>query len=149
MATTIDNATLTITINEDVKLNGQQVGSKSVQTLSGINEASRRIFSVPLHEVQIMALSSSAAAGTYETSSLKYMRITNMDSTNFVRLSFMSGSLNRFDTKLPAKMSAIFSSPSISGSSAGSAFDSFSNLTSIKAVADTAVVDVEMFVACT
>jgi hypothetical protein len=147
MATLVDDATLTITVNEDVKLNGQQVGSKTVQTISGINEASRRIFSVPTYETEILALSSSAGAGTYVTANMQYIRITNLDDTNFVRLTFSSGSLNRYDMKLPAKRTAIFTSPSISGSDAGSSFGSFVDFDSMKASANTAAVDVELFVA--
>ena len=147
MATLVDDATLTVTVNEDVKLNGQQVGSKIVQTISGINEASRRIFSVPTYETEILALSSSAGAGTYVTANIQYIRITNLDDTNFVRLTFSSGSLNRYDMKLPAKRTAIFTSPSISGSDAGDSFGSFVDFDSMKASANTAAVDVELFVA--
>ena len=147
MATLVDDATLTVTVNEDVKLNGQQVGSKVVQTISGINEASRRIFSVPTYETEILALSSSAGAGTYVTANMQYIRITNLDDTNFVRLTFSSGSLNRYDMKLPAKRTAIFTSPSISGSDAGDSFGSFVDFDSMKASANTAAVDVEIFVA--
>lgn len=151
MATTIDDATLTITVNEDVKLNGQQVGSKIVQKIENVNEASRRVFSVPTNETQILALSSSAGAGTYQTSAVKYIRVSNMDDTNFVRLTFLSGSSNRYDVKLPAKRTAMFTSPSISGSdgAGGSGFGSFVDFDSMKATADTASVDIELFVAST
>jgi hypothetical protein len=147
MATLINDATLTVTVNEDVKLNGQQVGSKIVQAIPGINEASRRIFSVPTYETEILALSSSAGAGTYVTANMQYIRITNLDDTNFVRLTFSSGSLNRYDMKLPAKRTAIFTSPSISGSDAGDSFGSFVDFDSMKASANTAAVDIELFVA--
>ena len=147
MATTVDNATLTVTVNEDVKLNGHQVGSMIVQKINDINEASRRVFSVPTYETEILALSSSAGAGTYVTSDLQYIRISNLDDTNFVRLSFTSGSLNRYDMKLPAKRTAIFTSPSISGSAGGDSFGSFVDFDSMKASADTSAVDVEIFVA--
>jgi len=149
MASTIGNATLTITVNENVKLNGQQVGSKVVQTIGSINEASRRIFSVPTFETEILALSSSAGAGTYITADIQYIRVTNLDDTNFVRLTFTSGSLNRYDVKLPAKRTAMFTNAGISGSAAGTSFDAFVNFDSMKAAADTAAVDVEMFVAST
>ena len=87
MATTIDDATLTVTVNEDVKLNGHQVGSKITQTIEGINEASRRVMTIPTHETEILALSSSAGAGTYVTENMQYIRVSNLDDTNFVRLS--------------------------------------------------------------
>jgi|TARA_R110000824_G_scaffold60050_6_gene160865 hypothetical protein len=149
MATTIDNATLTVTVNEDIKLNGQQVGSKIVQAIAGINEASRRVLSVPTYETEILALSSSAGGGTYVTSNLKYIRVSNMDDTNFVRITFVSGSSNRYDMKLPAKRTAIFTSPSISGSDGGAGFGSFVSFDSMKATADTSSVDLELFVAST
>jgi len=118
-----------------------------VQAIPGINEASRRIFSVPTYETEILALSSSAGAGTYVTANMQYIRITNLDDTNFVRLTFSSGSLNRYDMKLPAKRTAIFTSPSISGSDAGDSFGSFVDFDSMKASANTAAVDIELFVA--
>ena len=83
MATTIDNATLTVTVNEDIKL------------------------------------------------------------------TFVSGSSNRYDMKLPAKRTAIFTSPSISGSDGGAGFGSFVSFDSMKATADTSSVDLELFVAST
>lgn len=149
MATTINDATLTVTINEDVKLNGQQLGSKIVHNIANINEASRRVFSVPTNETEILALSSSAGAGTYVTSNIKYIRVSNMDDTNFVRLTFISGSSNKYDVKLPAQRTAMFTTPSISGSNSGDAFASFVDFTSMKATADTDAVDVEIFVAST
>ena len=87
MASTVSNATLTLTVSEDVKLNGNQVGAKVVQTITDINEASRRILSVPTYETEILALSGAAGAGTYVTGDLQYIRISNLDDTNFVRIS--------------------------------------------------------------
>ncbi len=148
MATKIDDATLTITVNEDIKLNGHQLGSKVIETIGGINEASRRILSVPTSETEILALSSSAGAGTYVTTDIQYIRVSNMDDTNFVRLTFSSGTLNRYDMKLPANRTAIFTSPSISGSHLDNdTFSSFVDFESMKAAADTAAVDLELFVA--
>jgi hypothetical protein len=147
MASIIEDSTLTLTFNEDIKLNGQQFGGKTVHTITGINEACKRIFNVPLFETQILALSSSAGAGTYDSSKIKYARLTNLDDTNFVRLSFSSGSLNKYDVKLPANRTICFCSPSMSGSSTGDLFSSFVDFDSLKAKSDTAVVDVELFVA--
>jgi len=149
MATTIDDATLTVTINEDVKLNGHQVGSRVTHSIPNVNEASRRVFTVPTYETEILALSSSAGAGTYVTANLQYVRLTNLDDTNFVRIVFLKGSGNRYDIKIPAKRSAIFTSTSISGSAAGATFGSFVDFTSMKATADSAEVDIELFVAST
>jgi len=149
MATTISNATMTVTVNEDVKLNGYQVGSKVVQKISNINEASRRIMSVPTSTISILTLGSTAGAGGFVTGDLKYIRVSNLDDTNFVRLTFVSGSANKFDMKLPASRTAIFTSAAISGSNSGTTFDAFSNFDTMQAISDTAVVDIELFVAST
>jgi len=149
MATTVDNANLVVTVNEDVKLNGYQVGSKMVQTITNINEASRRVMTIPTSSISILTLGSTNSAGGFVTSALQYVRVTNLDDTNFIRLTFVSGSSNRFDMKLPAKRTAIFTSPSISGSNVGSSFDTFSSFDTMQATADTASVDIELFVAST
>ena len=43
MATTITNAVLTVSINENINLNGSQQGSSNTFSISGINEISKRI----------------------------------------------------------------------------------------------------------
>lgn len=150
MATTLTDATLTITVNEDVKLNGQQVGSKIVQTIGGINEVSKRIMTIPTTETAVLTLGAAASAGGYVTANIQYIRVSNLDDTNFVRLSFLSGSgaaSNRYDMKLPAKRTALFSAAGVSGSNVGSSFNAFSNFDTMNATSDTAVVDIELFVA--
>ena len=154
MATTLDNATLTVQVREDITLNNRKLGGQNVHTIQGINEVSERVLSVPTDEVKILGLSGTIGAGTYVTSDIQYIRLTNLDNSNFVRLSFISGSstvtgekANRFDLKLEAERTMIFTNASISGSNENLSFSSFSNFTDLKAKADTAAVDIELFVA--
>ena len=72
---------------------------------------------VPTTRTKILALSSSAGAGTFVTANLKYIRLTNLDNSNFVRLNFVSGSggtANRYEVKLEADRSMVFTNASIS-----------------------------------
>lgn len=154
MATTIDNATLTVQVREEITLNNRKLGGQNVHKISGINEVSERILTVPTSEVAILGLDSTVGAGTYITSDVQYIRLTNLDNTNFVRLTFVSGSsadagakANRFDVKLEANRSMIFTNSSISGSNENLSFSSFSDFSDLKATADTASVDMELFVA--
>lgn len=154
MASKIDNATLTVQVREEVTLNNRKLGGQNVHKIEGINEVSERILTVPTSEVAIMGLSSTVGAGTYITSDVQYIRLTNLGNTNFVRLTFVSGSsadagakANRFDLKLEAERSMIFTKASISGSNENLSFSSFSDFTDLKATADTAAVDIELFVA--
>jgi len=151
MASTLTTSTLTVRITEEVELNGKKLGNSNLHNIKGINEVSERILTVPTTEIAVLNLGSSNGAGTFVTSDVQYLRLTNLDNTNFVRLSFISGSagtpLNRYDIKLEPQRSMMFTNASISGSAAGSAFNAFSSFDSLKATADTASVDLEMFVA--
>ena len=154
MASTVSTATLKILIQEDITLNNKVMGGKTIHNITGINEVSERIFKVPTHRVSILALSSSAGAGTYNTGGVKYIRLTNLDDTNYVTLSFRSGSIgwasgSKYEVKLEAKRTMMFNNASLSGSARAAAFNSFSDFTSLDATANSAACEVEMFVATT
>ena len=147
MSSTITKATLSVVINESVKLNEKEYGARQEVKIKNINEVSQRIVNVPTSQVTILQLSSSVGPGTYKTSDLQYLRMTNLDNENWVRLSFSSGSANRFDVKLGALQSYIVTNASISGSAAGDQFGAFVNFDTLKADANTAACDIELFLA--
>ena len=150
MATTLSDAKLTLRVSEEITLNGRKLGNSNKHEISGINEVSERILTIPTSEVTVVSASSGVGAGTFLSSSIKYIRLTNLDDSNFVRLSFASGSSstsNTSDFKLEAKRTMIFTNTAFSGSAAGASFDSFSDFTDLKGTADTSSVDVELFVA--
>ena len=156
MATTIDNAKLTVRVTEDITLNGRKLGNSNKHEISGINEVSERILTVPTSEITILSASSAVGAGTYVQSNVKYVRLTNLDDSNFVRLTFVSGTnsatgiqSNTADFKLEAARSMIFTNTSFSGSANDATFGSCSDFSNLKGTADTAAVDVEIFVATT
>ena len=140
MATTVSAATLSVFIQEEITINGVKQGAK----------VQHNIAEIAAKEPIILLLSSSAGAGTYATQNFKYARLTNLDDTNFLRVTLLSGSSGSVLTqKLPPKRSMIFTSTSISGSSAGVSFDAFSDFTSVKAKADSSAIDLGIFVATT
>ena len=147
MSSTITKATLSVVINESVKLNEKEYGARQEVKIKNINEVSQRIVSVPTSQVTILQLSSSVGPGTYKTSDLQYLRMTNLDNENWVRLSFSSGSANRFDVKLGALQSYIVTNASISGSASGDQFGAFVDFDTLKADANTAACDIELFLA--
>jgi len=154
MATTVTTATLKILIQEDITINNKVMGGKTIHSVTRVNEVSERIMTIPTHQVSILALSSSAGAGTYVTNKVAYIRLTNLDNQNFVRLTFRSGSLgttttNTYDVKLDANRTLMFTNASISGSAAGASFGTFSNFTSLDATANSSACEVELFVATT
>jgi len=156
MTTTIENAKLTVRVTEDITLNGRKLGNTNKHEILNINEVSERILTVPTSQVTILSASSAVGPGTYLSGSIKYIRVTNLDDTNFVRVSFLSGTnsatgiqANTTDFKLEAKRSMIFTNTSFSGSATAATFGSFSSFSDLKAVADSASVDIELFVATT
>ena len=148
MASTVDSSTLTIRISEDVELNGKKLGNSNIQKIKGINEVSERIVTALTTGTTILTLAAAAGAGTFVKDNVKYIRITNLDNTNFIRLALITdaGGTPAAHVKIRALDSFILSS-----NSAATVVDSdavsFSNITSIKAWADTANVDLELFVA--
>lgn len=150
MASTIDTATLQVQILEDIELNGVKRGSRSYHTFANIKQIDERILTVPTYEVDILLLSSSAAAGTYATNSFKYARLTNLDDTNYVSVTLLSGSQgSKSVQKLLPKTSMMITDLALSGSSAGVSFGSFNDITAVKASANSANVDLSLFVATT
>jgi hypothetical protein len=153
MASTVSNAKLTVILKEEVKLNNNSYGNRNSVEIGSVNEVSQRIFTIPTTDTTaVLVLSDSVGAGTYGVSTIKYARVTNLDNTNFVRLSFISSSatptdFNRYDVRLDARQSYIFTNAKMSGSDNGDSFGSFVNFTSLKAKADTAAVDIELFFA--
>ena len=147
MASTITGKTLTVTINESITLGNDDYGNKTQFQVQNVSEVSQRILSIPTHQVSVMVLSSSAGAGTFPSGSLKYARVTNLDNENFVRLTFTSGSENQAEFKLEPLRSFVFTNDAYSGSASAATFDSFASFTDLKAKADTASCDVELFVA--
>jgi hypothetical protein len=147
MATTLSNAKLTVRVIEEITLNGTKRGSTNTREIGSINEVSERIITTLTTGTDLLSLGAAAGAGTFIRSSLKYLRITNLDDSNFVRLALITDGTD-VHVKVPAGDSFMLSS-----GEAGAAEDSdavtFDNITSIKAWADTASVDLEIFIAST
>ena len=79
-------------INETIELGNTDYSNRTQFEIANINEVSKRILTVPTHQVSVLQLSSSNGAGTFSSGSLKYARFTNLDNKNHVRLTFMSQS---------------------------------------------------------
>ena len=90
MATTITNATLTVTIKEDISLNNSQQGASNSFTIASINEVAKRIITVEdaTNGTEIYKGGAAAGAGPFISEKVKYIRITNLDNTNYVILHF-------------------------------------------------------------
>ena len=157
MATTVTAATLTVTVAEDITLNGIQQGASNTITFASINEISKRIVTVTTTEATIATFHASAiGAAQFLEANVRYMRFTNLDDTNFITLTFTNENSDEVAIKLDAGQSFIWN-----GDNSGGVVNVFNatenadansdvalgDLTTIQADANTASCDLEMFVA--
>ena len=154
MASTVTASTMTVTISESITLNGKNQGGTQTLSIPSIATVSRRIIDVPASEVEIIAMSTAVAAGTFIESDVLYIRITNLDDTNHVTLLFKNEDNDEFAVKLDKGQTFIYN-----GDLSGGVVDTMDadssalsvglgDLVNITATADTAACDVEVFVAC-
>ncbi len=146
MASTITASTLKVTLEENLVLNGKVQGNKNTFSVGTVNEASQRILTVPsASEVTVVSFGTAVGAGTYVTDNIRYIRIKNLDDTNWVRVRlFADLETDKIaDVLVQPGQFFMLGSPKISDTAV---FSAFTNLTSIKMQSNAADVDVELLV---
>ena len=84
-------ATLTTTVTESVTLNGATRGTTNTLTTTGIVDVFERILTCSHSQTTTIAIFEStphSAAGALDVENCKYIRVTNLDSSNPVNLNF-------------------------------------------------------------
>ena len=155
MTRTLTAATMTVTVTETINLNGMNQGSSNTLSLASIAEVSKRIVNVPASEVEVVAMGTAVAAGTFIESTVKYIRFTNLDDTNHITLTFKDEDNTEFAVLLDKGQTFIYNGDIAGGvvntmHAGGSALTvSLNDLVNVTALADTAACDLEIFVAST
>ena len=155
MASTITAATLTVTLTESVTLNGSDQGATNTLSIASVNEVSKRIVTATTAERIILVFGDNIAAGQFDKTKAVYVRITNLDDTNHVGLICRNENNDEFSVKLDKGQSFIYNGDLAGGvvdtmdavDAAGLTTNTFADLVDITADADTASVDLEVFVA--
>ena len=102
-------------------------------------------------------MGTAVAAGTFIEGDVRYIRITNKDTTNHVGLIFKNENNDEFGVKLDKGQSFIYNGDLAGGvvdtmdaqdGGADLAANTFGDLVNVTAYADTAACDLEVFVAC-
>ena len=158
-------ANLKVTIREELTLNGYDQGAKNTLTISDINEISKRIVTATTTEAGLLGFLSALSnvgvtankvgylAGILDDGDVRYMRITNLDASNHITLTFRDEDNTEYRMKVDAGHSFIYPGDNSGGlvdtmKAAGSALASgLSDLVDITVDADTADCDVEVYVA--
>lgn len=149
MATSITPATLTVTINESVILNGYERSGTNTLTIASVTEVDNRIVNVGTAEVDIIGFGAANGQGSFVRTDVKYIRITNKDDTNYVTLGVSKTGADTFFVKLEAGKSFILGNDELEVDASGGASGSFVKADNISAKANGAACDVEYFVALT
>jgi hypothetical protein len=153
-------ADLVVTITESVTLNGAARGSSNALTVTGVDDVYHRIVTVPSGGDTTL-VSFHAAVSTSDSSldveNVKYIRVTNLDSSNPVNLSLQvdageddSAADGSATLLLEAKKSFVMGSPSDGiavDDDAATIVTTLNNLESIIADSVSAAVQVEIFIA--
>ena len=154
MTSTVGSATLTVTLTEAITLNGYDQGSTNTLTIASVNEVSKRIVTATTTEQDGRALGTAGAAGRLLEDKGVYFRITNLDDTNHVVLTFKSEGNHEFAVKLDKGQSFIYNGDLAGGvvdtmdASASALSLALEDLVNVTADADTASCDLEILVAC-
>ena len=157
--------TLKVKIQEEIILDNQDYGSKRVLEISSVNEIVKRVVTASTTEAGLVgflsALSSVGVtankvgylAGMFDDGDVRYMRITNLDSSNHITLTFRDEDNTEYRIKVDAGHSYIYPGDNSGGvvdtmKASGSALSSgLSDLVDITIDADTSACDVEVFIA--
>jgi hypothetical protein len=143
MATTVTNANLTVTLTDNVTLNGQSYGNTNTLTIADIDEVYSRVVEVPISAFTPIVELGSTGQGSLVAANVKYIR----DDTNFVNLKVFG--TDSMVIKLEAGKSFIMGGASFDADNADIAQGAVSHNSTfvMSAEASVAACDVEVFVA--
>ena len=143
-------ATFTSQIFEILTLNGDNVGSSVTNTINNVNFVDNRILSIPTGSVTtLFSMDSVPGAGTFVTSSVKYVRVTN-NSTLFPVKLIVSSSTEAMSYLISAGSSYMISTSKMTGSvSVSTSSFNFSDIQSVKAQPSGSAASIEYYIATT
>jgi len=149
MVSTLTASTLSVTLTETINLNGTDQGATNTISIGSIAEINKRIVNCPTSEKTIISFAAAIAAGTFIDADARYVRITNKDDANFVKINIEGEASTDYTIRLDPGASHVIVSSTTTGLAdyADITGSTLENLSAIKATADTASCDLEIFVA--
>jgi hypothetical protein len=141
-------ATFTSQIFEILTLNGDNVGSSVTNTINNINYVDNRILSIPTGSITtLFSMDSVPGAGTFVSSSVQYVRVTNNSATVPVKL-IISSSTQAMSYLISAGSSYMISTSKMTGSVDSGSFN-FDDIKSVKAQPTGSTTSIEYYIATT
>ena len=115
MARSFSTSTLTVKIQEGIILGGMNMGSVNSFSITGIKNVVKRLMTATTTEADIVKFSTTEASGQYIAANVRYLRITNLDDTNFCYLVFKNEYSNEVCFKLDKGQSFLYNTDTSSG----------------------------------
>ena len=130
MPTTVNTSDLTIITRELISLGGNQYDSKHTKIIPNIKEVTKRLITVPTGSateniggnvrgyegIPVVTTTPTLITGPYKEADIRYIRITNLDDTNFVTLQLVNKNTNVTALKLDYGNSYFYNCSMSSGS---------------------------------
>ena len=137
-------ATFTSQIFEILNLNGDNVGSSVTNTINNINYVDNRSLSVPSGSVTtLFSMDANPGAGTFVTSSVQYVRVTNNSTSTPIKL-IISSSNEAMSYLISTGSSYMLSTSKMTGSTSGLTFD---DIKSVKVEPSSTSANIEYYIA--
>ena len=144
--------TLKVKIQEDIVLDNQDYGSKRILEISSIDEIYKRIVTCPASQTTTVVVFNSnvyGANGAVDVEDSKYIRITNLDSSNAVEIG-LTGAATNYQVTLAAGQSHILGSADdllLAEADTSPSFGTMTDLGKISCRPNGSAVNLEVFVA--
>lgn len=155
MATTVTAANLSVTITENVSLGNRSWGNNQIKTFTSQGEVDQRIMSIAYDSgretgdwTDIIYLDTVDDRGQVVAANFGYFRITNLDDTNYIVLQLYMSAAKSLYFKVEAGESFVLMSPD-ADALCEAGIPTLADIARIRAVADTAAVDIEYLVVTT
>ena len=152
MATKIKPATLTVNITEQITLNGLEQGAQISKTIASINEITHRIMNIPTSSVNIVEFGTANERGKYNEAKVKYIRLSNLDDTNYITLRITGDASTDFSVRLDKGSSFLITSDHASITGVMDYADitgvALEDLDKIAGIANSVACNLDIFVAC-
>ena len=145
-------ATLTVTIKEEIELYGEPRGGITTKTISNVTKTYKSIIDVPVHGTETIIykiLSGRSGAGLEDVGNTKYIRVTNVDSSEVVELKIKTSGTDYHLVELGVDESFVMFNDNdfVEESSFTNSIWSYENIETIEAYGKTASAKVEIFTA--
>jgi len=149
MATTVTNANLTVTLTDSVTLNGQSYGNTNTLTIGEIDEVYSRVVEVPISAYTNILQLGTTGQGQVTSANVQYIRVTNLDDTNYINLKMFSDDGDAMVVKVKAGNSFIIGGAQFDADNAdiSQAGMSYGTAFTMSAEATVAPCDIEVFAA--